>query len=92
MRCGQKQWADDSYEDPNSQRCSAASARRDEVDAIRLGKPVEASTHFADAQVFRIASALATYVRGVPFRDGRLTGVLPERFATHGQLTRPRYR
>jgi hypothetical protein len=26
---------------------------RDEVDAIRLGKPVEASTHFVDAQVFR---------------------------------------
>lgn len=25
---------------------------RDEVDAIRLGKSVEGSTHFADAQVF----------------------------------------
>jgi hypothetical protein len=56
---------------------------RDEVDAIRVGKSVEASTHFADAQVFSYCIRVAD-VRSVEssFRDSCLTVVLPVRMAS----------
>ncbi len=56
---------------------------RGEVDAIRLGQSVEASTHFVDSQVFRYclrAGDVSTVESS--FRDNRLTVVLPTQLAT----------
>jgi hypothetical protein len=56
---------------------------RDEVDAIRLGKPVEASTHFVDAQVLRYCLRVGDIASvECSFRDNRLTVVLPAQLAT----------
>jgi Family of unknown function (DUF7009) len=56
---------------------------RDEVDAIRIGELVEASTHFADAQVFRycLHAGDVSAVQST-FRDSRLTVVLPAQIAS----------
>jgi hypothetical protein len=57
---------------------------RDEVDAIRLGKSVEASTHFADAQVLRYCLRADDVAKvQCTFRDNRLSVILPVRIATH---------
>jgi len=55
---------------------------RDEVDAIGLGRNVEASTHFVGEQVFRYCLCVAD-VASVEssFHDNRLTVVLPTQIA-----------
>jgi len=56
---------------------------RDEVEAIRLGKSVEALTHFVDARVLRYCLQVGD-VASVEssFRDDRLAVVLPAQIAT----------